>query len=375
MRDALLGRKVTERDWVVVGAEPEDLLKLGYIQVGKDFPVFLHPKTKEEYALARTERKQGKGYTGFICDASKHITLEDDLKRRDLTVNAMAQDTLGNLIDPYDGQSDLENRKLKHISDAFAEDPLRVLRVARFAARYADLGFTVDESTMTFMKSISASGELNTLSKERIWKETEKVLNERSPFVFFQVLAQCHALSECFADIEDFVLLDDAPWKMNRLNAKWPSVSSTSNTPLYIAQSALICLLLNKTELNNSMLWLDSIRAPKSALSLADTLIKTAHIFGSSELSADNLLRLFNTVDVWRKEARFLDAINIICLTQSNEETPQAEEQKQSMLNALNAAKKVSAKDVLHLGYQGPQIKKAIDDKREARISEALKLC
>ena len=186
VRDSLLKRPVTEKDYVVVGATPEEMLRQGFTQVGKDFPVFLHPKTQEEYALARTERKSGKGYTGFECNASSDVTLEEDLLRRDLTVNAIAQDNLGNLIDPYGGKRDLDNRLLRHVSGAFSEDPLRVFRVARFATRYDYLGFTIASETMVLMQSMAKSGELSTLSAERVWQETKRSLLEKTPYVFFR---------------------------------------------------------------------------------------------------------------------------------------------------------------------------------------------
>ncbi|MGO2479531.1 MAG: tRNA nucleotidyltransferase, partial [Pseudoalteromonas sp.] len=166
VRDELLNRKIKERDYVVVGATPEQLLNLGYQQVGKDFPVFLHPKTKDEYALARLERKQGQGYTGFVCEFSPSVSLEDDLKRRDLTVNAIAKADDGNLIDPYGGKQDLDNRILRHVSSAFSDDPLRILRVARFAARYHYLGFTIADETKTLLKQMVRKGELKTLTPE-----------------------------------------------------------------------------------------------------------------------------------------------------------------------------------------------------------------
>ena len=179
VRDQLLGLPVKDRDWIVVGATPATLLSLGYQQVGKDFPVFLNPKTKEEYALARTERKASAGYTGFICDFSPTITLEQDLIRRDLTINAIAQSKDGEIIDPYGGKQDLENRILRHISPAFSEDPLRVLRVARFAARYHSLGFKIASETLSLMAELAQSGELQHLTAERVWLETEKALNEK----------------------------------------------------------------------------------------------------------------------------------------------------------------------------------------------------
>ena len=198
VRDALLDYPVVEHDWVVVGARPEDLLSQGYTQVGKDFPVFLHPETKEEYALARTERKQGHGYTGFEVHYDPDVTLEDDLARRDLTINAMARDDDGSIVDPYGGQADLVARVLRHVSDAFVEDPLRVLRTARFAARFAHLGFTVAPETMALMTEIVSQGELAHLPAERLWVEMEKALGERNPEVFVAVLRDCGALAEIF---------------------------------------------------------------------------------------------------------------------------------------------------------------------------------
>lgn len=202
VRDRLLGRPVTERDWVVIGARPEDLLTRGFRTVGRDFPVFLHPETQEEYALARTERKSGSGHTGFICDFSPDIRLEDDLLRRDLTVNAMAEDADGHVIDPYGGQRDLEARLLRHVSPAFREDPLRVFRIARFAARYAGLGFQVAPETLALMQDMTTSGELKSLTPERVWKETEKALGEDHPDVYISVLRECGALAVWFPEVD-----------------------------------------------------------------------------------------------------------------------------------------------------------------------------
>jgi len=202
VRDQLLNRPVTERDWVVVGASIEEMLSQGFQQVGKDFPVFLHPKSKEEYALARTERKSGKGYTGFAIDCSQTITLEEDLSRRDLTINAIAQDEKGQLIDPFNGQADIDNKFLRHVSPAFAEDPLRVLRVARFAARYAHLGFTVADETLLLMRTMVNAGEVDYLTPERVWKETQRALTEKNPDVYFSVLRDCGALKVLFSEID-----------------------------------------------------------------------------------------------------------------------------------------------------------------------------
>ncbi|TMS40688.1 multifunctional CCA addition/repair protein [Acinetobacter lwoffii] len=202
VRDHLLGHPYHEKDYVVVGATPAQMLDLGYQPVGKDFPVFLHPQTKEEYALARTERKSGTGYHGFEFHTDVSVTLEQDLIRRDLTINAMAMDDVGQVYDPYGGQQDLENRILRHVSDAFIEDPLRVLRIARFAARYTSAGFVIADETLALMQRLTETGELNALTPERVWKETSRALSERHADVYFEVLRQCGALKVLFPEID-----------------------------------------------------------------------------------------------------------------------------------------------------------------------------
>ncbi|ATO19865.1 multifunctional CCA addition/repair protein [Acinetobacter sp. LoGeW2-3] len=202
VRDHLLGHPYHEKDYVVVGASPNQMLNMGYQPVGKDFPVFLHPETKEEYALARTERKSGTGYHGFEFHTDSSVTLEEDLIRRDLTINAIAMDEAGHVHDPYNGQKDLADRVLRHVSDAFIEDPLRVLRVARFAARYHAMGFRIAEETLDLMRQLTESGELNTLTPERVWKETSRALLESNADVYFEVLRSCGALKVLFPEID-----------------------------------------------------------------------------------------------------------------------------------------------------------------------------
>jgi tRNA nucleotidyltransferase (CCA-adding enzyme) len=199
VRDKLLGLPVKERDWVVVGATPQEMLKKGFKKVGRDFPVFLHPKTHEEYALARTERKTGKGYTNFVCHTDPSVTLEEDLKRRDLTVNALAEDSTGKIIDPYGGQKDLKNRILRHVSPAFAEDPVRILRVARFAARFGN--FKIHPSTNKLMQRMLENGEVDALVPERVWQELERALTEKYPEKFFLALKNCQVLPHLFPEI------------------------------------------------------------------------------------------------------------------------------------------------------------------------------
>ncbi|MDA9095176.1 multifunctional CCA addition/repair protein [Porticoccaceae bacterium] len=202
VRDKLLDYPSDENDWVVVGSSPEEMVELGYQPVGQDFPVFINTKSGEEYALARTERKSGHGYQGFAFHTAPDVSLEDDLIRRDLTINAMAEDHDGSIIDPHGGQQDLAHKVLRHVSDAFTEDPLRVLRVARFAARYHHLGFSIAAETLQLMTEISASGELQHLVAERVWKETDRALCERSPDVYIQVLRDCGALALLFPEVE-----------------------------------------------------------------------------------------------------------------------------------------------------------------------------
>ena len=202
VRDEMLGIPVRERDWCVVGATRDEMLKRGFRQVGKDFPVFLHPETGEEYALARTERKTAPGYHGFSFDTSTEVTLEDDLSRRDLTINAMARSDNGELIDPFKGARDLEQRKLRHVSDAFREDPVRILRAARFASRFAPLGFEVATETLELMQEMVVHGEADALVPDRVWKETERALLEEQPQVFFEVLRSCGALKVVFPEID-----------------------------------------------------------------------------------------------------------------------------------------------------------------------------
>lgn len=202
VRDKLLQYPVKEKDWVVVGATPEQMADLGYKPVGKDFPVFLHPRTKEEYALARTERKTAPGYKGFVFNTDESVTLEEDLARRDLTINAIAEDEKGNIFDPYHGKTDLEQKLLRHVSPAFAEDPVRILRVARFAARYKHLGFRVADETMTLMKNMVQQGEVDALVAERVWQEMQKALGEQHPEEFIHVLKACGALQKILPEID-----------------------------------------------------------------------------------------------------------------------------------------------------------------------------
>jgi len=211
VRDSLLGRPVAERDWVVVGATPEELQARGFTPVGRDFPVFLHPHTREEHALARLERKTGPGYRGFVTEFAPDVTLEQDLARRDLTINAMAQATDGHLIDPHGGRADLERRVLRHVSPAFVEDPVRILRIARFLARFAHLGFSVAAETIELMRQMSASGELDALVPERVWRELERLLGEPTPRAGIELLRECGALRIVLPELDALFGVPQSP--------------------------------------------------------------------------------------------------------------------------------------------------------------------
>ncbi len=238
VRDELLGLPVKERDWCVVGATSDELFSKGYRQVGRDFPVFLHPETNEEYALARTERKTGLGYHGVEFQTSPDVTLEEDLCRRDLTINAMAMDADGKLIDPFDGKSDLEHRVLRHVSDAFTEDPVRILRAARFKARFSELGFELAGETLALMKEMVSSGEADALQPDRVWQETEAALSGPNPQLYFQVLRDCGALAVVFPEIDALFGVPQAP--------KWhPEIDCGLHTLMVLEQSARLSEDLN----------------------------------------------------------------------------------------------------------------------------------
>jgi len=307
VRDKKLGLPVSERDWVVIGATPEEMLSLGYTPVGKDFPVFLHPETKEEYALARTERKTGPGYTGFATCADPNITLEQDLLRRDLTINAMAETAEGELIDPYNGHDDLANGVLRHVSPAFSEDPVRVLRLARFAARFAHMGFHVAHATNTLMREMVESGEIDQLVPERVWAELDKTLHTKTPGEFFRVLLGCNALSRLFPEMEI----------SGSRNIELPvlqfAVSSTDKTVIRFA--ALICDIDN-----NNQAGLDSEnfnglcerhRIPNAYRELAGMALQyRAQVHTLAGSSAETVLDLLNALDAFRREDRFIDFLH-----------------------------------------------------------------
>ncbi|MEQ9874970.1 multifunctional CCA addition/repair protein [Pectobacterium brasiliense] len=387
VRDSLLGLPVTEKDWVVVGATPENLLEQGYQQVGKDFPVFLHPISRDEYALARTERKSGKGYTGFVCHAAPDVTLEQDLLRRDLTINAIARTERGDLIDPYHGRRDLENRVLRHVSDAFSEDPLRVLRVARFAARFAHLGFQIAEETMALMQTMAHEGELAYLTPERVWKETEKALGTSSPDVYFQVLRDCGALAVLFPEIDNLYGVP-AP-------AKWhPEIDTGIHTMMTVAMAArlspeidvrfaTLCHDLGKG-LTPPELWprhhghgpagvklvealCQRLRVPNPIRDLAKLVAEYHDLVHTVQvLQPKTLLKLFDAIDVWRKPQR-LEQLALTSEADARgragfEENPYP--QGDYLREAFRVASQVSSADVVADGFKGIDVRNELARRR-----------
>jgi tRNA nucleotidyltransferase (CCA-adding enzyme) len=302
VRDELLGIAVKDRDYVVVGATPQQMIDAGYRAVGADFPVFLHPQSNEEYALARTERKTGPGYTGFAFHTSPDVTLVDDLKRRDLTINAMAKEADGTLIDPYDGANDLADKLLRHVSDAFAEDPVRILRVARFAARFAPLGFRVADETMTLMRVMVESGEVDHLVAERVWQELARGLMEATPSAMFGVLSDCDALARILPEIED------------AKNSSMAPLDFAAKENLNLA--ARFAVLLHTLHDANVRTLCERIRVPAECRDLAIMVVRWhADAHHARELDAERLLSLFDGTDALRRPQRFhefLDACRCI---------------------------------------------------------------
>lgn len=387
VRDRLLGLPVTDVDRVVVGATTEEMIAKGFRPVGADFPVFLHPKTGEEYALARTERKSGRGYGGFTFYASPEVTLEEDLIRRDLTINAMAEDDQLNLTDPYHGQRDLEARILRHVSPAFAEDPLRVLRVARFAARYAGLGFTVADETMDLMRQLSQSGELQALTAERSWKEISRALLEDHPQVFIQVLRDCGALKELIPEV-------DALFGVPQPETHHPEIDTGLHTLSVLEQSALhrqpltvrwACLLhdLGKgltpedewprhiahehTGLKLIKAVNERFKVPKDCQELA-LLVGQYHTHGhrALELKASTLLELLQSFDIYRRPQRFEEFIAACVMDARGRKGLEQRSYPQAdyLRGAAKAAREVAVQPLLEQGFKGPELGEALKRER-----------
>ena len=392
VRDELLGCPVTERDWVVVGARPQDLLQRGYQQVGRDFPVFLHPQTREEYALARTERKRGHGHTGFALHCDSSVTLEEDLQRRDLTVNAMARTAGGEVIDPYGGRRDIEDRILRHVSPAFVEDPLRVLRTARFAARYAHLGFTVAGQTLQLMGQIVRQDELAHLPHERVWVELQRALGERSPEVFVQILRECGALSRLLPEVDTLFGVPQNP-------VHHPEIDTGDHTLRALQQAAALspapevrfAVLLHDVGKGTTPRrdWPRHIAHEQRGLALVEAICRRlrapgpyrdlaravcqyhTHCHRALELRGRTLLKLLLATDALRRPERF-EAFLLACEADARgrlgleaRDYPQAD----YLRRALRVAQGVSAAQFRDSGLTGKALGQAIDTERVRQLS------
>ncbi|MGI9946806.1 multifunctional CCA addition/repair protein [Vibrio hyugaensis] len=393
VRDHLLGIDSYDNDWVVVGTTPEIMLSQGYTAVGKDFPVFLHPKSKEEHALARTERKSGAGYTGFECFFDQSVTLEEDLIRRDLTINAMAMDNDGNLYDPYGGQQDLQAKVLRHVSEAFVEDPLRVLRVARFAAKLAHLGFSVAEETIQLMREIAESGELSTLTPERVWQEWHKSLSTSRPDVFLSVLSDCGALAVVLPEI-------DALFGVPQPEKWHPEIDTGIHTLMVAEQAAKLSDSLpvrfaaqvhdlgkgitpekewpsHKMHCHTGLKLIkklcDRVRVPNEFRDLALMVCEQhSNIHRAAELKPQTIIKILNKFDVWRKSERLHDIL--ICCQADHAGRKGLEDQpypqSDLFMQAYQAAASVDVQAIIKDGFKGPTIR----DEQEKRRVEAVRV-
>ncbi len=395
VRDQLLGLPVKERDYVVVGVTPQEMLDKGFKLVGKDFPVFLHPETHDEYALARTERKTGKGYTGFSCYAAPDVTLEDDLIRRDLTINAMAQTVDGEIIDPYNGQQDLAQKVLRHVSPAFAEDPVRILRLARFAARFAPLGFSVAHETVILMQHMVRSGEVNALVPERVWQEFSRALAEPAPQEFIRILRQCGALKILFPEIDQLFGVPNPP--------KWhPEVDTGVHTMMVVQQAArlseesIVRFAALVHDLGKGVTaatdWpshpgheehgvplIEALckryRAPRDYQELA-ILVSRYHgnIHGLSAMKATTLVKLLEKLDAFRRPQRF--HYFLLACEADARGRPTYEDrhypQREFMEQIFTAANKVDIQPLLECGLAGAALGNALHEARVLAVKEIL---
>lgn len=391
VRDRLLGRPGQDCDWVVVGGSAEALLALGYRQVGQDFPVFLHPDTHEEYALARTERKRGTGYRGFDVHASADVTLEEDLARRDLTINAMAEDETGMVIDPYGGQADLAAGILRHVTEAFVEDPLRVLRVARFAARF---GFPVAPDTIALMRRLSASGELGTLPPERLWRELERALTEPYPWRFVEVLRECGALAALLPELDALFGVPQPP-------QHHPEIDCGEHLLLTLRQAARlkaspeVCYAVLLHDLGKAETPVEflpghrghpessarlaeavsrRLRAPQAFRELA-VLVARHHVtvHQALEMRPGTVVDLLEKLDAFRRPERF-EAILLACLIDATGRGGKADSAYPQADRLRQAFQLLSTQDlqpVIAAAGKGPAVKEAIRAARVKRLLEA----
>lgn len=389
IRDRLLGVPANARDWVVVGATPEALVAAGYTPVGRDFPVFLHPDTKEEYALARTERKSAPGYRGFVIHAAPDVTLEEDLARRDLTINAIAENTDGQLIDPFDGQADIRARVLRHVSPAFVEDPVRILRVARFAARFDAFGFRVADETLALMRAMCSNGEVDALVPERVWQETRTALATARPRRYFEVLRDCGALARVFPEVDRLFGIPQPP-------KHHPEIDTGLHTMMVLDQATR---LSNDPEVRFAALVHDlgkgttpadilpkhhghegrgarlvrelgaRLRIPNAFVDLGERVARYhLHCHRALELKPSTVIELFDAVDAFRRPERFAQYL-IACEADARGRTGLEDRdypQAAYLERALTAAQAVTAEPLLAQGIAGAKLGNAL---REARIA------
>lgn len=370
VRDQLLGLPIKDRDWVVVGATPEAMLAQGFRQVGADFPVFLHPHTHEEYALARTERKQGHGYHGFAVYSAPDVTLEEDLKRRDLTVNAMAQAEDGEIIDPFGGRQDLQNRLLRHVSEAFAEDPLRILRTARFAARFMPQGFEVHSDTLQLMQAMTDAGEVGHLVPERVWQELQRALHEASPVTFFEVLHSCGALIELLPEFAAQPVRQQGLHALQQLHQNLPDANTAQRI-------AALLLPLSSAQANNRATLLKAPKVCQELATLACTLrgSSSMNITNSQNELAEQLLETLNAADAWRRPEHLQEALQLLRVTlplQNGPNLPLQQLALQQLADSAQAAAGVQAKTLLAQGYRGPELGQAMSQCRLKAIRNVI---
>ncbi|RUO39335.1 multifunctional CCA tRNA nucleotidyl transferase/2'3'-cyclic phosphodiesterase/2'nucleotidase/phosphatase [Aliidiomarina taiwanensis] len=359
VRDELLGLEFDEHDYVVVGAAAEELIAQGFTPVGKDFPVFLHPETQEEYALARTERKVAAGYTGFECYAQPDVSLEDDLLRRDLTINAIAKSSSGELIDPWGGLEDIEQRVLRHVSPAFSEDPLRVLRAARFAAKLQPLGFHIAPETYTLMRELVAAGEIQHLVPERVWQETEKALNTDAPSVYFQVLHQCGALHQLLT----FPLPKQGQFPL------LTQVAQQTKHPL-LRFAAWIADLAHPPSQTPQVLTAvaGSFKAPNAYLDIARLAGLSFDLLANSHITSTDALDFYQQCDAWRRAERF-EQLHTLCLAVASSES--ARHRVQQLFSPVANLRTINPQAFVKQGLSGKAIGQALRTQRKQQLEDA----
>lgn len=358
VRDKLLGLPIKERDWVVVGATESDMLALGFRQVGKEFPVFLHPKTNEEYALARMERKTRPGYQGFAFDTSPEVTLEADLQRRDLTINAMAESDQGDLIDPYGGRKDLQNKILRHVSPAFAEDPVRILRVGRFLARYAELGFHVADETMMLMRNMVAAGEADALVAERVWKELDRALAETHPEKFFAVLEECGALPVLFPGLN-----------ANGTGMRAMISAAQLSFPAIVRFAALLHDVPEPRQNIKSIC--RRYRAPNDYQELAELTARHYQAaLDARSMTPSALLDLLSALDVFRREKRFHLFLKTCQAVAAARKTPF---ERSWLETAASIVKNIPVQPLINEGHTGESLASELKKKRQENLDKWLR--